>query len=119
MLSIPVAFVALGNANVKVSPTSHPEDLRGWGSTRRATYGHATRAPAVIRAVHTSAPPAPRGDGGHAAAWPGTNNWDDSMVAVRESSEYTSQERSVIDGMELLGSRRDLPVSSSIPIFDI
>ena len=56
MLSIPVAFAALGNANVKVSTTSPPTELRGRVSTRRAAYGHASRAPAAIRAVHTSAP---------------------------------------------------------------
>lgn len=118
MLSIPVAFAALGNANVKVSPTSPPEDLRGWGSTRRAAYGHASRAPAAIRAVHPSAPPAPRGTGPHRRV-ASTHYRDDSMVAVRESSEVTSQERSVIDGIEFLGSRRDLPVPSPVSIPDI
>ena len=118
MLSIPVAFAALGNANVKVSPTSPPEDLRGWGSTRRAAYG--PRYACARR--HTCSPhvgaPGPEGHGGHTAAWP-AHTIRMTVWSVRESSEVTSEDWSVIDGIEFLGSRRDLPVPSSVSISDI
>ena len=118
MLSIPVAFAALGNANVKVSPTSPPEDLRGWGSTRRAAYG--PRYACARR--HTCSPhvgaPGPEGHGGHTAAWP-AHTIRMTVWSVRESSEVTSEDRFVIDRIEFFGSRRDLPISSSITISDI
>jgi len=66
----PRCLASLGNADVRgIRPRPLRRSSGAGAHTRRSAFGHASRAPAAIWAIHTSAPPAPRGDGGHAAAW--------------------------------------------------
>ena len=100
----PVAIAALGNAMSRYSPTSPPSQLRGRGSysavglrprlrVRPPTYGPST----------TSAPPGPRADGGRAAAWPGPDYLDRSIVC--SDYRYHLSLRGGRGGRQYLGSK--------------